>query len=168
MGTRWQRSGIALEGLFNWKMAVLSAGMRAAIFFCANLRAGHSQALRATLVEAVYATISMGLLGTLTERIRNARPAWLTALAVWAAMPLAALAAELAVHHAFATPRLRTSMIASFIFSALGSGFSWFAMRRGAFLVGEKQDPSFAEDLRAVPLLVWEFVTAGPRAIWAR
>jgi len=29
-------------------------------------------------------------------------------------------------------------------------------------------DPSFAEDLRAVPMLAWEFVSAVPRALMAR
>ena len=155
---------------FNWKMAVWSAALRGAMFFATNLRAGHSAALRATWVEAIYALISMGLLGAATERIKDARPAWLTAVMVWVAMPVLTLIGEFEVHMLFGTPRMRTSMIASFCLAAIGSGFSWFAMRRGAFLVGEPgmRDPSFMDDVRAVPMLVWEFVSAGPRAILAR
>ncbi len=155
---------------FNWKMAVWSAVLRGVMFFATNLRAGHSAALRATWVEAVYALVSMGVLGAATERIRDLRPAWLTAVMVWAAMPVLTLMGEFEVHMAFGTPRMKTSMIASFCLAAVGSGFSWFAMRRGAFLVGEVgvREPSFMDDLRQVPMLVWEFVSAGPRALMAR
>ena len=155
---------------FNWKMAVWSAVLRGGMFFLTNLRAGHSAALRATAVEAVYALVSMGLLGAATERIKDLRPEWLTAVMVWAAMPVLTLMGEFEVHVWFGTPRMRTSMIASFVLAAVGSGFSWFAMRRGAFLVGEVgvEEPSFMDDVRAVPLLVWEFVSAGPRALLAR
>ncbi|HEY5056369.1 MAG TPA: hypothetical protein VII58_09425 [Acidobacteriaceae bacterium] len=155
---------------FNWKMAVWSAVLRGGMFFLTNLRAGHRAALRATLVEAVYALVSMGLLGAATERIKDLRPAWLTAVMVWAAMPVLTLIGEFEVHMWSGTPRMKTSMFASFVLSAIGSGFTWFAMQRGAFLVGEPgiEDPSFMEDLRAVPLLVWDFVSAGPRALMAR
>lgn len=155
---------------FNWKMAVWSAVLRGGMFFLTNLRAGHNAALRATLVETVYALISMGLLGAATERIKDLRPAWLTAVTVWAAMPMLTLMGEFEVHVWFGTPRMKTSMIASFVLAAVGSGFSWFAMRRGAFLVGEVgvPEPSFMDDVCAVPLLVWEFVIAGPRALMAR
>ena len=64
-------------------------------------------------------------------------------------------------------------MIASFCFAALGTGFNWFAMSRGAFLVGDPmvggphggRRRSFAADLRALPLLLWDFVSAGPKAL---
>jgi hypothetical protein len=159
-----------LAARFNWKMAVWSAVLRGGMFFLTNLHAGHNAALRATIVEANYALISMGLLGAATEKIKDARPAWLTAVMVWVAMPVLTLIGEFEVHMAFGTPRMKSSMIASFCLAAIGSGFSWFAMRRGAFLVGEPgmPDPSFAEDLRAVPILVWEFVSAAPRALMAR
>jgi len=155
---------------FNWKMAVWSAVLRGGMFFLTNLRAGHGAALRATLVEAVYALVSMGLLGAATERIKDLRPEWLTAVMVWAAMPVLTLVGEFEVHVWFGTPRMKTSMMASFVLSAIGSGFTWFAMRRGAFLVGEVgvREPTFMEDLRAVPILVWEFVSAGPRALMVR
>lgn len=161
---RWLAAG------FNWKMAVWSAVVRGGMFFATNARAGHGAALRATLVEAIYALLSMGVLGAATEHIKDLRPEWLTAVMVWAAMPVLALLGEFEVHVWFGTPRMKSSMIASFVLAAVGSGFSWFAMRRGAFLVGEAgvAEPSFLDDVRAVPLLVWEFVSAGPRALMAR
>jgi hypothetical protein len=154
----------ALVASFNWKTALVSAMLRAAIFFCTNLRSGHQLALRATLVEAIYAISAMGIFGAVTERIRNARPAWLTGVVVWIAIPATMLTVQFFVHRACGTPQLRTSMIASFCFAALGTGFSWFAMRRGAMMVGAERS-SLASDLRAVPLLLWEFLSAGPRAL---
>ena len=170
----------ALVAEFNWKTAAISALLRAAMFFCTNLRAGHRLALRATLVEAVFAILAMGLFGTITQRIRNARPAWLTGLAVWLILPSLMLTVQFFVHRAFGTPRLLVSMIASFCFAALGTGFTWFAMRRGALLAGslsfasqpDDDQPeattrsSFADDLRAIPSLVWEFIAAAPRAVF--
>lgn len=155
---------------FNWKTAATSAVLRGMLFFCTNLRAGESRALKATLVEAAYSICAMGFFGSITERIRNARPAWLTGLMVWLAIPALTLFTQYSVHHAFGTPELRTSMIASFCFAALGTGFNWFAMRRGAFLVAEPgvTTQSFAADLRALPALVVGFLAVAPLAVLRR
>ncbi len=145
--------------------------LRAILFFFTNLRAGHHLALKATLVEGTYAIIAMGVFGGATERIRYARPAWLTGLIVWICIPALLLFVQYHVHHFFGTPQLRASMIASFCFAALGTGFNWFAMRRGNLLVGETQTTSrqsFLADLRALPILFWDFVTAAPRALFQR
>jgi Na+/melibiose symporter-like transporter len=163
-------------GGFNWKTAAISAILRAIMFFFTNLRAGHNLALKATLVEGCYAILTMGIFGAATERIRNARPAWLTGLVVWFVIPATLLAVQYKVHHFFGTPELRRSMIASFCFAALGTGFNWFAMRRGALLVGDPpvggphapDRQSFLADLRAMPLLIWDFITAVPRALLHR
>jgi len=167
----------SLVGGFNWKTAAISAMLRAIMFFFTNLRAGHDLALKATLVEGCYAIITMGIFGAATERIRHARPAWLTGLIVWLAIPGLLLFVQYNVHSFFGTPELRRSMIASFCFAALGTGFNWFAMRRGAFLVGDPmvggphgggRKRSFADDLRALPFLLWDFVSAGPKALVRR
>jgi hypothetical protein len=160
-----------VEG-FNWKTAAISAILRAIMFFFTNLRSGQQLALRATLVEATYAICAMGVFGSITERIRNARPAWLTGLTVWLFLPCLMLTIQYNVHRFFATPQLRASMIASFCFLALGTGFNWFAMRRGAMLVGSPlvgpEGNSFAADLRALPALIWAFITAPARALLNR
>lgn len=152
---------------FNWKMAAWSAVVRGGMFLLTNLRTGHAAALRATLAEGVYALLAIGVLGAVTERIRDARPEWLTAVLVWVAMPVLMMMGEFEVHTALHTPQMRAGLMASFAMTAVGSGFSWFAMRRGAFLVGESglREPSFADDLRRMPVLVWEFVSAGPKML---
>jgi hypothetical protein len=157
----------ALATGFNWKTAVLSAILRALMFFFTNLRSGHALALRATLVEACYATCASGVFGMVTERIRSARPAWLTGLMVWFALPASLLTLQFFVHRFFGTPQLKASMIGSFCFAALGTGFNWFAMRRGAMMVGAERR-SFAADLKALPAIVWAFLTAIPRALLNR
>lgn len=162
--------------LFNWKTGLISAMLRALLFFFSNLRAGHQLALRATLVEAAYAIVTMSLIGAATERIRNAGPAWFTGIVVWLVIPAGLLTVQYHVHRFFGTPELRRSMIASFCFAALGTGFNWFAMRRGAFLVGDPlvggphaaDKQTFLQDLRALPMLVWEFLSAIPKAILRR
>jgi Na+/melibiose symporter-like transporter len=159
---------------FNWKTAAISALLRAIIFFFINLRAGHDLALKATLVEGAYAVITMGIFGAATERIRHARPAWLTGVVIWLVIPILLLLVQYHVHHFFGTPELRRSMIASFCFAALGTGFNWFAMRRGTFLVGDPmvggphsggRRQTFVDDLRVLPILLWDFVSAGPKAL---
>jgi Na+/melibiose symporter-like transporter len=166
----------SLIGGFNWKTAAISAMLRAILFFFTNLRAGHALALKATLVEGTYAILTMGIVGAATERIRHARPAWLTGLVIWLGIPALLLFVQYHVHHFFGTPELRRGMIASFCFAALGTGFNWFAMRRGALLVGDpmvggphRNAPrSFAADVRDLPLLLWDFVSAGPKALLRR
>ena len=149
---------------WNWKAAAFSALLRALMFLLINLRAGSGRAIRAMLVEAVYATVAAGFAGAVTQRVRHAVPRWATALVVWLAIPFALLAAQAAVHVAMGTPRLARSLCASFVFAAFATGFNWFAMSRGAFLTGE--DRSFTRDLLLVPRLLWQFVTAPlrPRA----
>jgi hypothetical protein len=94
----------ALIEEFNWKTALISAILRAILFFFNNLRSGHQLALKATLVEAVFAISAMGVFGAVTERILNARPVWLTGLMVWLAIPATMLSTQYCVHRFFGTP----------------------------------------------------------------
>lgn len=141
---------------WNWKAALFSAMLRGVLFFFTNLHAGRARAEKAMLVELVYATIAAGLAGAVTQRLRHAVPRAPTAVVVWLAIPTIMLAAQAAVHGAMRTPRLRASLLASFVFAAFATGFNWFAMSRGAFVTGE--DSSFARDLLLVPTLLWQFV----------
>jgi len=148
---------------WNWKSAAISAMLRAAMFFATNHRAGNHSAVRAMLAEAVFAIVAAGLMGAATQRLCAAQPVWATALVVWLGLPTLMVAAQFAWHRALGTPHLRTGLIVSFCFAALSTGFNWFAMRRGTMLAGA-QGVSFAGDLRALPVVILDFVLAAPRA----
>jgi hypothetical protein len=150
--------------MWSWKAAVLSALLRASTFFATNLRAGRFDAVRAALVEAVFAVFAAGLLGATSQRLRLARPVWATALVVWLGMPLAMLLAQFSVHKLARTPHMGTGLVVSFCFAAIASSFSWYAMRHGALLGGDATT-SLVHDLRHLPRIILNYVLAVPRAL---
>ena len=142
---------------WSWKTAAMSAFFRALIFLFANRHAGEKNALTAGLVEAVFAIFASGLLGAVTQRLRDARPLWATALVVWLGMPGLMTVAQWYVHLHFATVHMRAGLISSFVFASVASGFTWFAMRRGALLMGAGDD-SLKHDVQTLPRVILEFV----------
>ncbi len=146
---------------WNWKSASFSAIIRGCMFFLTNLRAGQHRAGKAMVAEMVYAIAAAGLFGATVQRLRNAVPRARTALVIWVLLPLLLLGLEALWHYALGTPRLKTSMIASFILAAFGTGFNWFAMSRGVLVTG--QGHAFSRDLARIPGLLAEFVLALPR-----
>jgi hypothetical protein len=158
-----------LMPVWSWKSAGVSALLRASTFFWTNLRSGEFDAIRAGLVEAVFAVFAAGMLGAVSQRLRLAVPAWKTALVVWLAMPLAMLLAQFGVHKLAGTPHLGTGLIASFCFAAIASSFSWYAMRNGALLGGDAET-SLGHDARHLPRIVLGYVLVVPRAVgrWVR
>lgn len=143
--------------IWSWKTAAVSATLRAIIFLVTNRRAGLLPDLGAGAVEALFAIFASGLLGAITQRFRDTRPLWATALTVWLIMPALMTAAQLEVHRWGHTPHMKTGLLASFIFAAIASGFTWFSMRRGALLVAEGVDDSIGHDLRVLPRIIMEF-----------
>jgi hypothetical protein len=151
-----------LVPMWSWKAAAISAVLRAGTFFATNLKAGRSHAVRAMLVEAVFAVFASGLMGAVSQRLRLAHPVWATAIFVWLAMPLAMLLAQLGVHRLAGTPHLGTGLTVSFLFAAIASSFSWYAMRNGALLGGDAST-SLVHDVRHLPRIVVNYVLAVPR-----
>jgi len=151
---------------WNWKSAILSSGCRALIFFAANAPAGVGAGVRAMLTELLFRACASGLLGSLTQTLRSAQPAWAAAVAALLIMPAAGHLAEYAVHAAAGTPRLAASLSASIGFTCLTTLFNLFAMRRGVLIVGAGQRP-LREDLRLLPRLFAAFVIAGCESIVA-
>jgi len=72
---------------WNWKSAVLSAGMRGALFFFANLGAGLGAALGAMGIESAFYITVAGFYGAVTETFRRARPHWLATVVLMVLMP---------------------------------------------------------------------------------
>jgi hypothetical protein len=156
----WQmvRYPLSLLADWNWKAAVFSAMIRGCIFFATNFRAGKQQAIRATLVELVYATLAAGFAGAITQRLRHAVPVRITAAVVCIGIPCMMLSLQALAHTVMRTPHMRTGVIASFLFASVATAFNWFSMSRGAFVTGEGR--SFLKDLILVPRLLGQFLTA--------
>jgi hypothetical protein len=147
---------------WSWKAALLSALFRAGAFFSSNLKSGPHQAVRAMLIEAVYAVITAGLIGAVSQRLRAARPVWATAGLVCLALPGLMILAQFGVHRLAHTPHVGAGLVVSFCGSALAAAFSLFAMRRG-YLLGGDTSTSIRHDLEALPRITVEFVSALPR-----
>jgi len=149
---------------WNWKSAILSSFFRAAIFFFANLSAGLPAALAAMNTELVFRGVTSGFYGALTENFRDADPPWAAALTAMVLLPLTGHSVEFLVHWLRGTQKLVPSIISSVVFTALSTLFNFYAMRRGALVVGRHRK-TLLEDLRSVPRLLIEFVTLLPRLV---
>jgi len=170
--------GAVLEGLlrhpaqylirrWNWKSAVLSSILRAAIFFFTNLVAGWHAAMGALLAELALRAATSGFYGAVTEAFSEARPVWAATAAAMVVLPLANHSLEFLVHWLRGTPKLGVSITASVVITALSTSFNVFAMRHGVLTVGSKSK-SLREDLGRIVPLLGHFILAAPRAIFRR
>ena len=153
--------------LWNWKSALLSLILRTPIFLLASFRRGWDAAFAAVLTESAFCAATAGFYGTFVQLVRNARPEWVTGLLITVLMPAAFQGLEYLMHRLRGTPHLRAAEIASVITSALSALFNWYAMRRGALLVGG-EGGDFSNDLARVPRLIVGFVELLPRWLWDR
>jgi hypothetical protein len=144
---------------WNWKSAVFSSIFRANLFLATNLTAGRQAAVLAAASEFLFRFLTSGFYGALTQSFRGAEPPWAGALAVTLLLPTVSHSMELMVHWLRGTPNLRASIIASVCFTGLSTAFNWFAMRRGALVVGQGQS-SIWRDLARMPRLIAEFTVA--------
>lgn len=149
---------------WNWKSALLSSLCRAAIFFLANLPAGLAAALAAMQTELLFRAVSSGFYGALTESFREAEPPWAATVAVAVCLPLANHSLEFLVHWMRGTRKLVPSILTSVGFTLLSTLFNFYAMRRGALVVGQGRR-SLAQDLCSMPVLLLDFILFVPRAI---
>jgi hypothetical protein len=151
--------------LWNWKGAVLSIVLRAPIFLGVTIRRGFRESASAILVECLYCAITAGFYGAIVQNLRDAQPQWLTLLFLAVAIPTVFQAFEYLLHRLHGTPHLKLAEFISIGVSAISALFNWYAMRRGALLVGG-EGGSFGSDIRRLPRLIFSFVISGPRA-WA-
>jgi hypothetical protein len=149
---------------WNWKSALLSSLFRAAIFFFANLPAGLAAALAAMQTELFFRAVSSGFYGALTESFREAEPPWAATLAVAFCLPFANHSLEFLVHWMRGTRKLVPSILSSVGFTLVSTLFHFYAMRRGALVVGPGRR-SLAQDLRSMPRLLLDFILLVPRRI---
>jgi hypothetical protein len=152
---------------WNWKAAILSSALRAAIFFFTNLAAGWHAAVGALLAELALRVATSGFYGAITEAFSEARPAWAAMAAAMVVLPLANHSLEFLVHWLRGTPKLGLSIAASVVFTALSTSFNLYVMRHGVLTVRGPRK-SLREDLPLLLPLLGQFLLAGPRAIVRR
>jgi hypothetical protein len=152
---------------WNWKSALLSSILRAALFFATNLSAGLPAAVAAMKTELVFRGVTSGFYGAITEAFREAEPPWAAAATVMVLLPLANHSIELLVHWMRGTQKLLSSILASVILTAFSTLFNFYVMRRGALIVGSGRG-SLGTDLLRLPRLALDFVTWFPRYLMRR
>jgi hypothetical protein len=150
---------------WNWKTALLSACVRGTIFFVSNLGAGLNAAISAMTVEAALFATLAGFYGAMAQAFRRAQPAWAATMTVMILMPAVNHTLEYMLHNANDTEKIAASVATSISLSILSAMFNLFAMRRGVLIVGDERTP-LSDDLRRMPLVVFDFVMAVPRALW--
>lgn len=149
---------------WSWKGAAFAAVVRGLAFFLTNLRAGRAEAVKALAVEALFALVAGGLIGAVSQQLRNAEPVWATALVVWIGLPGIMLLAQSGVHRLAHTPHLSGGLLFSFCISAVSAAFSWYAMRNGA-LLGGTEETTILHDLKALPKILLRFLWFVPGCV---
>lgn len=149
--------------LWNWKSAWLSIILRGPIFLAATIQRGFGATISALLTECFVCAVTAGFYGALVQNLRDAHPLWLTGIFLAVVVPAVFQALEFLFHLLRGTPHLRLAEMVSLVVSAVSSLFNWYAMRRGALLVG-REGRSFGSDLRRLPKLLLDFVVVPWRA----
>jgi hypothetical protein len=152
LGRRW-----------NYKSAVLSALMRASIFFSTNLTAGLDAATGAALAELVLRFTTSGFYGAITQAFRRVEPQATATLVAMLLLPTLAHSLEWLVHWARGTPALVTSIGVSVAFTVVSTAFNLFAMRHGVLIVGD-ESRSVWHDLASIPRLIALFIGSAARS----
>lgn len=141
--------------------------LRGPIFLAASVRRGPFAALSAVVTECIFCMVTAGFYGAIVQSLREAEPEWLTVLFVAVVVPAVFQVLEYVLHRFRGTPHLRIAEIVSVLMGGISAFFNWYAMRRGALLVGG-EGGSFGGDLRRLPRLIVSFLAALPRSIARR
>lgn len=150
---------------WNWKAALFGALIRGNIWFFTSLKGGWRAGLAAMAVEASWRLPATGFCGAFTQAFRNARPKWAVTLLMAVCLPVMMHCIEFLVHWSHRPPKLWLSFSVSVAVTILGALFNLYAMRRGAYVVGD-EGRSFATDLRRTPGILAGFVASGPVGLY--
>ncbi len=142
---------------WNWKSAVLSPLSRAGLIFAVNLTSGSGPAFAALAMEALYRGAISGFCGAIIEAFSVADPYWAGQLMVLVVVPLLSDVIDFLLHWFYGTPHPGRSLEVSLMWSTLSTAFSYFAMRRGTLIVGERRKTLF-QDLVMLPSLLIAFL----------
>jgi len=142
---------------WNWKSAITSALIRAAIYFTVNLTSGKSAAIGAMQAEFLWRFAVAGFLGSIIQSLRKAEPVWQATIITSVALPVLNHVIEFTVHTLRGTPHLKTSFTISVAFTVIAMLFNTYAMRRGAMIIGKDGRPLW-RDLLDMPRLIGGFL----------
>src|SRR5215217_6296987 len=150
---------------WNWKSAVLSALLRAPIFFWAYLfqKHGVANAVGAMLAQAFFRALFGGVNGSIIQAFRKVHPAWHAVFTIPLVLAAFSHVIEFAVSSAYdaatGTHGKAKAILVSVIISVISAVFNLFAMRRGALLVKDESGQPFWRDLIRMPWIVFEFIS---------
>jgi hypothetical protein len=149
---------------WNWKSAALSACLRGMLFFITNVSAGFGAAVSAMSIESAFYITTAGFYGAITQAFRKAQPAWAATLTIMLVLLVINHTLEWTLHWIAGTEKLARSITASIGLSMVSAVFNLYAMRRGVLIVGAGRQSLFA-DLRQMPRIAFDFLTAIPRSL---
>lgn len=150
---------------WNWKAAVLSAMLRAPIFFFTYLfkKDGLKLAIGAAIAQSIFRFIFGGVNGAIIQSFSKVEPAWHAILTVPLVLATLSHVIEFAVQSAYDSQTgvdgKNRALAVSIIVSAVSAVFNLFAMRRGALLVKDESQQSIWRDLKRMPWLALEFIS---------
>lgn len=150
---------------WNWKSAVLSALLRAPIFFFSYFfkKDGLKLAIGAALTQSVFRMIFGGVNGAIIQSYSKVEPAWHAVLTVPVVLATFSHIVEFFVQSAYdqqtGVNGKGRAITISVIVSAISAIFNLFAMRRGALLVKDESQQSIWRDLKRMPWIALEFLS---------
>ncbi|HTK25956.1 MAG TPA: hypothetical protein VL327_05315 [Pyrinomonadaceae bacterium] len=150
---------------WNWKAAVLSALLRAPIFFLTYItkKDGLKLAIGAAVAQSVFRFIFGGVNGAIIQAFSKVEPAWHAILTVPLVLAAFSHIMEFVVQTLYdnqtGADRKGKAIAVSIIISAISAVFNLFAMRRGALLVKDESEQSIWRDLKRMPWLALEFLS---------
>ena len=148
---------------WNWKTAILSAILRASIFFSVNLTASWGSGVSAALTELAYRAPMVGTLASISQAFRKVQPAWKASIAMMVVLPALGHGIEFTVHSLRGTAKLYESVAASVAFSMFSCVVSYWLHRRDVLIVGHGARP-FLVDLVQLPGELFDLLLRRPLA----
>lgn len=159
---------------WNWKAAVLSAMLRAPIFFFTYLfkKDGLKLAIGAAIAQSIFRFIFGGVNGAIIQSFSKVEPPWHAILTVPLILASLSHLIEFVVQSFYDSQTgvdgKNKALAISVLVSAISAVFNLFAMRRGALLVKDESQQSIWRDLKRMPWLAFEFLSFPLVWTWRR
>jgi len=157
---------------WNYKGAILSASLRAPIFFITYLIGNESLklAIAVSLVQFAFRFLFAGLSGAVIQSFRRVEPPWKALDSVLLVIPFVSHLFEYLLQAAFVyvtstADHTNTAIVRSVCVSIISVLFVLFIMRRNVMIVSEAESRSLLSDMKRMPALIFEFTMFIPNEI---